>query len=58
MKVIDYTKNLAIPVVKNALDTGLDLPGSNAAPTASFTSTCAARPAPSTRPARPIPTGP
>ena len=42
MTVVDYTTNQAIPVVKNALDTGLDLPGSNAPPTAAFTSTCAA----------------
>ncbi len=42
MTVVDYTTNQAIPVVKNALATGLDEPGppANQPPVASFTSPC------------------
>ena len=42
MTVIDYTTNQVLSVVLNALETGQDLPGSNASPVASFTNTCSA----------------
>ena len=40
MTIIDPTTNQVIPVVKRALDAGLDGPTSNAPPVASFTSAC------------------
>ena len=40
MSLIDYKTNQTIPVVKAALDAGLDAPASNQPPVASFTSTC------------------
>ena len=42
MTIIDPTTNQVIPVVKRALDAGLDGPTSNAPPVASFTSACTA----------------
>jgi aryl-phospho-beta-D-glucosidase BglC (GH1 family) len=40
MSLIDFRTNRPIPVVKSALDAGLDAPASNQPPVASFTSMC------------------